>query len=133
MDFDRNDTGGGALAIGFLLLILVLYRSPQSAIEAATGDGQSALFFLVLPVVGLLAGAYDLVDGPYSVVGVFLLASYLGVFGLGVSLRYLVTATPADVFLGIALLLVVLAVVALVSSVLRLIPSVGLVSSIRTD
>jgi hypothetical protein len=122
---DSIETGGAALAAGFLLLLLLLYRDPAAGLAAATVDMRSALYFLVLPVAGLLAGAYAYADGPYSAVLLFALGSYLGVVGLSLTLGSLLAPAPAGLILGVGLLIVALALAALAASVLRSAASVG--------
>jgi hypothetical protein len=71
IDFEPNETGGGALLIGFVLLTGALYRTPARGLEAATATPQSALYVLLLPIVGLLTGVYAYAEGPYSAIAVF--------------------------------------------------------------
>jgi hypothetical protein len=101
IDSDPNETGGGALVIGFLLVLLVLYRNPASALETATASIQSGLYFLVLPIVGVVAGVYAIADGPYSALPLFFSGSYLGVFGLALTVGGLLSPDPIGLPLGI--------------------------------
>lgn len=123
IDFNPRETGGGALVIGYLLVLLVLYRNPASGLEAATVNPQSVLYFVVLPVVGLLAGIYASVGGPYGAVPLFVLGSYLGIFGLALTLGYLLAPTPMGLPLVVGIVLLPLSIVALVASVLQLVAS----------
>jgi len=117
--FDRIETDGGTLVIGFVLVLGVLYRHPASGVEAATADPASLLYFAVLPVLGLVTGVYAALDGPYSTVPAFVLGSYLGVFGLALVFGTLLSPNPVGITTWIGLVLLALAVVALVASLLR--------------
>jgi len=123
---DTNKIGGAALVVGFLVVVLVLYRDPVAGWNAATDGVATAVYFLVLPVAGILAGAYAYADGPYSVPPLFLLGSYLGVFGIALTLGTLLGPNPVGVHLGVGVVLLGLSLVALVASVLRTIGSVPL-------
>jgi len=116
---DTNSIGGAALGAGFLVVLLVLYQDPVSGWAAATRGVATVVYFVVLPVAGVLAGVYAYTDGPYSVVPLFLLGSYLGVFGLGLTLGGVLGTGPLGVPFGVGVLLSVLSVVALVASILR--------------
>jgi hypothetical protein len=129
----RNELGGGALAIGSLLVLLVLYRDPASGIAAGTRGLQPAVYFLVLPVLGLLAGLYAAIGGPYGTVLLFLLGTYVGVFGLALTLGGLLTAGPVGFPLVVGLALLPLSLLALVSSLLRWATSLGLDSSLQSN
>jgi hypothetical protein len=122
---DSNEIGGSALLVGFLGVLLVLYRDPVSGWATATGGVATVAYFLVLPVAGLLAGVYAIADGPYSVVPQFLLGSYLGVVGLGLLLAGAVGATPIWL-LGSGVAFLLLSLGALVASVLESTASVHL-------
>jgi hypothetical protein len=117
--FDSNEAGGGALAVGSLVVLLVLHRTPESVLAAATTGPRPALYFVALPALGLLAGGYAAIGGPYAAVPLFALGSYLGVFGLGLALGSLLAPPPAGGLLATGLVLLSLAVVALVSSIRR--------------
>jgi hypothetical protein len=117
--FDRIETDGGTLVIGFVLVLAVLYRHPARGVEAATAAPASLLYFAVLPVLGLVAGVYAALDGPYSTVPVFVLGSYLGVFGLALVFGTLLSPNPVGIITWTGLVLLALAVVALVASLLR--------------
>jgi len=108
------------------MVLLVLYRNPARLLDAATMGAATALYFVVLPVAGLLAGVYAYTDGPYGVVPLFLLGSYLGVFGLGLTLGSVLGTNPIGISLGVGVVLLVLSLVALVASVLRTTASVPL-------
>jgi len=127
---DTNKIGGAALGAGFLTVLIVLYRDPVSGWDAATGGVATVVYFVVLPVAGLLAGVYAYTDGPYSVVPLFLLGSYLGVFGLGLALGSVLGTNPIGVTAGAGLLLSLLSLVALMAGVLRTTASVP-VDSLR--
>jgi hypothetical protein len=118
---NTNELGGTALVAGFLVVLLVLYRDPVRGLDAAT-----ILYFVVLPVAGLLAGVYAYSDGPYGVVPLFLLGSYLGMFGLGLTLGSVLGTNPIGISLGVGVVLLVLSLVALVASVLQTTASVPL-------
>lgn len=117
--FDRIETDGGALAVGFVLVLGLLYRHPVRGLDAATADPGSFLYFVVLPVVGLISGVYAALDGPYSTIPVFGLGSYLGVFGLALVFGTLLSPNPVGITTGIGIALLALSVVALVASLLR--------------
>jgi uncharacterized membrane protein len=116
---DTNEIGGAALVAGFLMVLLVLYRDPVSGWATATDGVTTVVYFVVLPVAGLIAGVYSYADGPYSVVPLFLLGSYLGVFGLGLMLGSVLDSTPIGLPLGVGVFLLTLSLVALVASILR--------------
>lgn len=80
----------------------------------------------MLPVAGLLAGVYAYADGPYSVVPLFFLGSYLGVFGLALMLGSVLGPNPIGLPLGIGVVLLSFSLVALVAGVLRTTASVRL-------
>ena len=120
-----SDAGSAALVGGFLLLIGVLYgRNPAVAIDAATASVGATVYFVVLPVLGVLAGIYAYAGGPYSGVPLFCLGSYLGVFGVGLAFGTLAAESPSVPLLIGGVALVALAVVAIVASLLRLFGSV---------
>ncbi|WP_255152796.1 hypothetical protein [Halorarius halobius] len=121
---DTHEIGGGALVAGFLVVLLALYRDPVNGIAAATDGVATTVYFVVLPVAGLLAGVYAYTDGPYSVVPLFLLGSYLGIFGLALILGSVLGPNPVGLPLGIGVVLLSLALVALVAGVLRTTASV---------
>jgi uncharacterized membrane protein len=123
---DTNEIGGGALVAGFLVALLVLYRDPASGIAAATDGVATIVYFVVLPVAGILAGVYAYTDGPYSVVPLFLLGSYLGIFALALILGAILSPNPIGLPLGIGIILLVLSLVALLAGVLRSTSSVRL-------
>jgi hypothetical protein len=91
LDIDTHEAGGAALLLGFLVVLVTLYREPASGVAAATASPGAVLYCIVLPAAGLLAGAYVSLGGPYSGVPLFLLGSYLGLFGLGLLLSGLAT------------------------------------------
>jgi uncharacterized membrane protein len=123
---DTNEIGGAALVAGFLVVLFVLYRDPVSGLDAATNGVATVVYFVVLPAAGVLAGVYAYTDGPYSVVPLFLLGSYLGVFGLALMLGSVLGPNPIGLPLGIGIVLLSLSLVVLVASVLRSTASVRL-------
>ena len=123
---DTSKIGGSALVAGFLIIVFVLYRDPVSGVDAATEGVATVVYFILLPVAGFLAGVYAYADGPYSVVPLFLLGSYLGVFGLGLTLGSVLGSTPVGLPRGIGVVPLSLSLVALVTSVLRTAASVPL-------
>ncbi len=110
---------GSALAGGFVLVLVLLYRDPPTGVDAATGGLASLVYFVVLPVGGVLAGAYAYADGPYSTLPLFLFGTYLGVFGLALALGSALAPTPAGLPLGVGLAVLALSLVTLVGSVVR--------------
>jgi hypothetical protein len=123
---DTHKLGGSALVAGFSMIVLVLYRNPVSGVDAATDGVTTVVYFILLPVAGFGAGVYAYADGPYSVVPLFLLGSYLGVFGLGLMLGSVLSSTPLGLPFALGVVLLVLSLVALVTSVSRTIASVPL-------
>lgn len=122
---DPSDAGGAALVAGYLVTIGVLYaKDPAGAVDAATAGAGATVYFVVLPALGLVSGIYAYAGGPYSGVALFALGSYLGVVGVGLTFGTLVAASTSAVLLAAGLTLVVLAVVAIVASLLRLAGSV---------
>lgn len=107
--FDRR-SGGAALLLGYLLVVGLLFWQPLRGLAAATASLQGSLYFLVLPVAGLVVGGYTLYGGPYNGVFLFAAANYLAVFGLALALGF-VSIPPLVSLLGVGL--VALAVVAL--------------------
>lgn len=126
-DIDLNEVGGAALVVGFLLVALMLYRTPASGFETATANIRSVLYFLVIPLLGLFAGVYTYVGGAYGAVPLFLLGSYLGVFGVGLTFGGLLSQAPVGLPVAVGVASFLLAMVALVSSLL------GLVASFRVN
>mgnify|MGYP006948679574 FL=1 len=125
-DFDPNETGGGALTVGFLLVLAVLYRNPANGLEAAMVGPQSVLYFLVFPAVGILAGVYAAIDGPYHTALLFFLGSYLGVFGLALTVGRLLAPDPISLSLWIGLALLPLSVTVLLASLQPLVATLQL-------
>jgi hypothetical protein len=117
--FDRNEAGGGALVVGYLVVLAGLYRAPSSALEAAMAGPQSVIYFIVLPVTGIAAGVYAYVHGPFSVVALFVLGCYLGFLGLALSLGALLSSNPAGIPLVVGLLGVLCATLALLAGLLQ--------------
>lgn len=125
MDIDPHEAGGAALLLGFLIVLATLYRDPASGLATATVGPGAVFYFLVLPAAGLLCGGYVLLNGPYSGVPLFVLGSYLGVFGLGLLFGSLLAPGTDGLVLGVGLLLSGLATVALVASAWRLGAALG--------
>jgi len=123
---DRTEAGGGVLAVGYALVLAVLYRSPRAGLEAATASGRSVLYFLVLPIVGVGAGVYAYRGGPYRTVPILVLSGYLGVVGLGLALGALLAPATAGLVLGTGIAGVACAVVALIASLAELVGGVRL-------
>lgn len=121
IDPDPTETAGAAVVVGFLvlLLLLLLYRTPDQAIESATVNVQSIVYFVFLPLAGLLGGAYVYSGGSYASVLLFVLGSYLGVFGLALSIGTLLSGTPLQPPLVVGVVLLVLAVLAVGASLVR--------------
>jgi hypothetical protein len=112
---------GVTLLVGYTLVIAILYRDPAAGIEQATRGVQAAVYFLVLPVVGIVFGAYAVLEGPHSGAFVFLAGSYLGVLGIALALGGVASAAVALVGVGVF----VLSVVAVVTSVRSFVAAVG--------
>lgn len=126
-NIDPSDAGGAALFAGFVVVVGVLYaRSPATAIDTATSGLGAVIYFVVLPILGLAAGAYAYAGGPYSGIPLFCLGSYLGVFGVGLAFGTLVATSPSIPLVIGGVTLVALAVVAIVASLLRLLGSAGI-------
>lgn len=123
---NTNHLGGGALVAGYLLVLVLLFRDPASGVAAATGSLPAVLYFVVIPVAGLLAGAYSYVGGRHGTAGLFLLGSYLGVFGLALLVGGLLAADPGGLPVGVGVVLLLLALTALASSIRGAFPAVGL-------
>jgi hypothetical protein len=117
IDLDPTETGGGALTLGFVLVLVVLYRDPANELEVATISFRSVFYFLLLPVGGVFAGVYAVIDGPYSTVLLFDFGSYLGVFGLALTFGRLLASDPISLLLWIGITFLLLSVTALVASV----------------
>ncbi|MDZ7745827.1 MAG: hypothetical protein U5K28_04635 [Halobacteriales archaeon] len=111
------EAGGGALVVGYVLVLALIFRDPESALAAATAGPEAAAYFLVLPTLGVVAGIYASLDGPLASVALFAFGSYLGIFGLALTFRSLLSSTPVGLLLGVGLVALALAVVALVTSV----------------
>lgn len=123
--FSRERAGGVALTTGFLLAALVLYRNPASGLDAATATAGSMVYFLLLPVAGLLAGLHVAISGRYAAPLLFSFGTYLGVFGLAVTLGSLLATGSSGVLAVLGATLVVLGVVALVAGVHRVTVPLG--------
>lgn len=92
---------GRLTAVGYLLLLAVLFRDPSRGLAAA-GTAQGLLFFVVLPVFGLLSGAYAAFGGPFGGIGLFLAGSYLAVVGLTLGFALVPVPLPVSL-LGLVL------------------------------
>lgn len=119
IDLDHNETGGGALVVGYSTVLVAVHRTPTSAFETATGSLGPALYFLVLPAIGLLGGIYASRDGPFGAVPLFVFGSYLGFFGIALSFGALLSAEPAGISLVVGLLGVLCATLALVAGLVQ--------------
>jgi len=73
--------GGIVLFVGYLLLVVVLFRDPTRGSVALASAG-AAVAFVVLPALGLASGAYAFLDRPYAGVGLFVMGNYLAFVGL---------------------------------------------------
>jgi hypothetical protein len=93
--------GGYLTAAGYLLVLVVLFRDPSRGLAAA-GSAQGVLFFVALPVFGLLSGLYAAAGGPFGGPGLFLAGSYLGVVGLTLGFA-LAPVPPLVSLLGVVL------------------------------
>ncbi len=93
--------GGRLTAVAYLLVLALLFRDPSRGL-AATGSVQGVLFFVVLPVFGLLSGVYAAFGGPFAGVGLFLTGSYLGVIGLTLAFTLVPVSLPVSL-LGVVL------------------------------
>jgi len=123
---DLSDVRGGALVVGFVLLLTVLYApDPGSALDRATASVGAAAYFLVLPTIGVAAGVYAYAGGPYAGGLAFAMGSYLGVFGIGLGFGTLVaTGTSTPLLLG-GITIVGCALTAIVGTVWELVDSIG--------
>jgi hypothetical protein len=121
-----NQATGGALVVGFLVVLLLLFRDPHAGLDLASSGVSALLYFAVLPLVGVAVGLYTYTAGSYHTVPLFLLASYLGVFGLALTLGSLLSPDPIGPALVVGLVLLPLAVLALVGSLLESTTSLGL-------
>jgi hypothetical protein len=123
-EIDRRDASGAALVGGFPVVIGALYApNPTVAVDAATAGPRAAASLVVLPVLGVATGIYAAASGPYSGVPVFCLGSYLGVFGISLAFGALAAGAVPPALLAAGVVLVGLAVVAITSSLLRLVES----------
>lgn len=114
-------TGGVALAVGYGLLVVALFRDPANGLATATGSAQSVVFFLVLPAVGLASGVYGYVGGPLHTGVTLLTATYLA--AVGVSLALFLSGGVVLALLGLALF--ALATVAIVGALLSALAAMG--------
>jgi hypothetical protein len=119
-------TGGAALAVGYVLLVVALFRDPASGLATATGSVQGVGLFLVLPGVGLVSGVYGYLGAPLHTVVTLLTATYLA--AVGVSLVLFLSGGVVLALLGLALF--GLATVAIVGSLLSALAAIGLDGSV---
>lgn len=113
---------GIALATGFLIVILTLFRNPEAGIQAATSGVTSILFFLVLPVDGVLVGLYAYANGPYNAIVSFPFGSYLGFVALGLLVSAMASNAPSGIQLVVGLITLPLSLVAILGSIQQGIP-----------
>jgi len=111
-----NRTGGIALAVGYVVLIGVLFWRAAGGLSAATGSVGRLVFFVLLPVAGVASGVYVAREGPLGTTVAFLSGSYLAVVGLAMALLSLLSADPAAALTLAGLGLFGLATVALVAT-----------------
>lgn|GEM_PF-6350265 len=114
-------TGGAALAVGYVLLVVALFRDPASGRATATESIQGVILFLVLPAVGLASGGYGYVGAPLHTGVTLLTATYLA--AVGVSLALFLSGDVVLALLG--LVLFGLATVAIVGSLLSALAAMG--------
>jgi hypothetical protein len=93
--------GGRITAVGYLVVLGLLFRDPSRGLAAA-GTAQGRLFFLALPASGLLSGVYAAFDGPFGGVGLFIAGSYLAVVGLALAFALVPVSLPVSL-LGLVL------------------------------
>lgn len=118
-----NQTGGIALALGYTLYALALFRDPANGMETATATMQGILFFVLFPLLGFVSGLYSYHGGPFHVGLAVVTASYLG--AVGITLTLLLRNLPLSVtILGICLF--GLGTVALVGTLSSAFPSLRL-------
>jgi hypothetical protein len=79
--FDHR-VGGGALIAGFVLSLGILLWAPSESLGGITAGVGRTVYFLVLPLIGIIAGVYAVYARRYYGVVLFVAANYLGVFGL---------------------------------------------------
>ncbi len=123
---DENRAAAASLAVGFAAMLALLYRDPAAGLAAATVDGWAVVSFVVLPVAGLLAGAYVAAGGPYETVVRVVFGTYLGIVGVGVTFGALLSTRASPVSLGLGVAMLGLGVVALATIALRLRGAFGL-------
>jgi hypothetical protein len=119
-------TGGAALAVGYVLLVVALFRDPASGLATATGSVQGIVLFLVAPAVGLASGVYGYLGAPLHTGVTILTAPYLA--AVGVSLALFLSGGVVLALLGLALF--GLATVAIVGSLLTALAAMGLDGSV---
>ena len=97
----NRQLGGRLTTVGYLIVLALLFRDPSRGLAAA-GTAQGVLFFVVLPVVGLLSGIYAAFGGPFGGVGLFVAGSYLSVVGLTLGFALVPVSLPVSL-LGLVL------------------------------
>lgn len=110
--FDSR-TGGSALIAGYAVLLFALFRNPAEGVATATATLQGGVFFVALPVLGIVSGVYLLLDRPFRTAVAFLGGSYLGVVGVAMTM---LPAANAALTTALGLFLMAVAVFALVTS-----------------
>lgn len=93
--------GGRLTAAGYLVVFALLFREPSRGLAAA-GTARGLLWFVGLPALGLLSGAYAAFGGPFGGVGLFVAGSYLGVVGLTLGFALVPVSLPVSL-LGLVL------------------------------
>jgi hypothetical protein len=119
-------TGGAALAVGYVLLVVALFRDPANGLATATGSVQGVVLFLVAPTVGLASGVYGYLGAPLHTGVTLLTATYLA--AVGVSLSLFLSGGVVLAMVGLALF--GLATVALLGSLLSALAAMGLDGSL---
>jgi hypothetical protein len=112
-----SKSSGIALAAGFMIVVLALFRNPQAGVNVATSGIASILFFLVLPVGGVLVGLYVYADGPYNAMVSFAYGSYLGIVALGLLVSGIGSNAPSGIQLVVGLITLPLSMVAILGSI----------------
>lgn len=111
-DYLTDRTGGVALVVGYSLLFGVLVVSASDPVETATEGVQEAVFFILLPLLGIASGVYLLLERPLRTTPAFITASYLSMTGIGITL---LESTNPVVTTGIGLILLALGVLTIVA------------------
>jgi hypothetical protein len=85
-DIVTRRTGGLAVVVGYVLVFVLFFLDPTAGLSTATDSLTSTLYFLGFPTVGIVAGLYAVLGGTFSAVGLFVVANYLAIVGIGLSL-----------------------------------------------